>query len=230
METEGGLTIWNHHEWLLALSASFKYLCYGSTAIIYIFFNSFSVGTVFRRQNLTFIFNHLMLWIAVARHNLKWLKINGRFWRQKTVPALKRLIVQNWQSTHCLNGTWRFCTRHHLLPVEFCIFQTEPPNVFLNVWSPRTQQLPGPQPWLVVLFSHWLESHKRIHYWRCSVKHAIYTVIEWLDYWLKNTAYKSFKTCFFLIWHSHITRLLENITFWFNCKNVFESNKNAKLI
>ena len=36
-----------------ALSASFEYLCYGSTAII--FFYSISAGVDFRRQNLTSI-------------------------------------------------------------------------------------------------------------------------------------------------------------------------------
>ena len=36
----------------LALSCSFEYLCYGSKAILNIF-NSFSAGTVFKRQNLT---------------------------------------------------------------------------------------------------------------------------------------------------------------------------------
>ena len=36
-----------------ALCASFEYLYYGSTAIINIF-NSFSAGTYFRRQNLTY--------------------------------------------------------------------------------------------------------------------------------------------------------------------------------
>ena len=36
----------------LALSCSFEYLCYGSTAILNIL-NSFSAGTVFKRQNLT---------------------------------------------------------------------------------------------------------------------------------------------------------------------------------
>ena len=40
---------------IIYVSASFEYLvCYGSTAII-ICFNSFSVGTVFRRQNLNLL-------------------------------------------------------------------------------------------------------------------------------------------------------------------------------
>ena len=55
----------------LALSGSFEYICYGSTAIINIY--PFIAGIDFRRQNLT--------------------STDFRFWRPKSVPALKGL---NW--------------------------------------------------------------------------------------------------------------------------------------
>ena len=60
----------------LAPSASFEYICYGSTVIIINCFNSFSAGTVFRRQNLT--------------------SIDVRFRRLKTVPALKGSSYMHW--------------------------------------------------------------------------------------------------------------------------------------
>ena len=53
----------------LALSDSFYYMCYGSTAIIKK--KSFSVGIVFIRQNL--------------------MSTHARFWRIKTIPMLKGL-------------------------------------------------------------------------------------------------------------------------------------------
>ena len=52
---------------VLALSTSFEYLYYGSTAII-IIFCSFSTGIDFRRQNLS--------------------STDVRFWRLKSIPAL----------------------------------------------------------------------------------------------------------------------------------------------
>ena len=62
----------------LALTASFKYLCYGSTAIIVFLF--FSVGIEFRSRNLT--------------------SMDVRFWRLKSVPARKGFMVvrrlQRW--------------------------------------------------------------------------------------------------------------------------------------
>ena len=63
----------------LALSASFEYLCYGSTAIIILY--TFSAGIVFRGPNLT--------------------STDVRFWSLKSVPAPKGLRLFH-QIMHCL--------------------------------------------------------------------------------------------------------------------------------
>ena len=68
MEIKDLFSIWNHHK---CLRSSFESPYYWSTAIRNIC-NSFSAGTFFRRQNLT--------------------SLDVRFWRLKTVPALKGLI------------------------------------------------------------------------------------------------------------------------------------------
>ena len=64
--------IWNHLKCLSFLfSASFEYLCYGSTYRNYKYFYSYSAGIVFIRQNLT--------------------STDVIFWRIKKIPALKGL-------------------------------------------------------------------------------------------------------------------------------------------
>ena len=53
METKGFFQFKLINILVIALSASFEYLCYGFTTMLYKYFNCFSAGTVFRRQYLT---------------------------------------------------------------------------------------------------------------------------------------------------------------------------------
>ena len=93
--------IWIHINVLVGSFRFFEYLCYGSTAIIHIFF---SVGTVFRRQNPT-----------------SW---DVSFWRLKTVPALKRLAIpilliivqtRRWTSVATVQPGWSHPAGHTTL-------------------------------------------------------------------------------------------------------------------
>ena len=67
---------------MLALSASFEYLCYGSTTVINNIGNNFSALIDFIRQNLT--------------------SVDVRFWRLKTVPHADR--VNNYLPPYPLTG------------------------------------------------------------------------------------------------------------------------------
>ena len=101
----------------LALSASFEYLCYGSTTNINIF-NSFSAGAVFRRPNLT--------------------STDVRLGRLKTVPALEELNSPSSQNSVC--GTYDTLAAGGRIKVKIinCVFfQDLPPGEHSVLWQPR---------------------------------------------------------------------------------------------
>ena len=77
-------SIWNHHKWLIIYTvSSFRFILIIHVLWIcdhYIYFISFSAGADFRRQNLT--------------------STDVKFWRLKSIPALKGLITSGVYDTY----------------------------------------------------------------------------------------------------------------------------------
>ena len=73
METKGDFAILNHHECLILVISSFRFILISMLWVYghYKYFNNFSVGTVVKRQNLT--------------------STDVRFWCLKAIPALQGL-------------------------------------------------------------------------------------------------------------------------------------------
>ena len=89
---------------IIILSASFEYLCYGSTDII-IFFNSSSVGTVLRRKNLK--------------------SADVRFWLLNTVPTVKEWTISpHLVDTDRQTIVWLKFLHLQLMPAIHLLYET----------------------------------------------------------------------------------------------------------